>query len=250
MGVPILKGYYGDVFFEAKTHSEPRDTIVILSGFPSSSSQSKKIDYLYEKGFNVFAPIYPGTYQSNGIFLENNIVHEMNDFIGNLSSGKYVSLWDNSEISFSNKRVILLGGSFSGTICCGLAAMNESISKVILGAPVWDYSKLNINGDEQDPNTFMPFIKRAYRHIIRFNFENLVEKMNSFEENTPEFYLPRIKIPLLVFHDPDDSTVSIKHTYEMSKKIDGLKLIEHTHGHNEIIQVLDENWNEVKRYLE
>lgn len=70
MEKPILKAYYGDIFFEFIVHDKPAEAILYLEGFPSSGSHEQEIGFLYKKGYNVFVPHYKGTYQSRGRFLE------------------------------------------------------------------------------------------------------------------------------------------------------------------------------------
>jgi esterase/lipase len=237
---PILKAYYGDIFFEFLVHSKEegwkRDAIVLLPGFPSASKYDYEMRFLFQRGFNVFFPRYKGTYQSKGKFLNENIVLELKKFLEELKKGKAKSLWDNSVVNFSvGGNIILFGGSFSGAVACGLGAVDKDISKIVLFSPVWDFKKHNENGDEQDLEKLTPFIKRAYKNLYRVGFESLSKKMGEFRECSPDFYLNRLagrETGVLIFNDPEDKTVSIKHTLEVIKKHPWIKSIEHNKGHD------------------
>ncbi|MFA5071025.1 MAG: hypothetical protein WC511_01485 [Candidatus Pacearchaeota archaeon] len=228
MGDIILKSYYKDIFFESLTYDEPRDTILILEGFPSNGTDKKTIELLHSLGYNVFWPHYSGTYQSDGIFLSHNPVIELSGFIENMLSGEFVNLWDMSVKKFGIKKLFLFGGSFSGAICMGLATL-QKFDQVLLFSPVLDYSSHNQNGDEQNIDDLLPFVKRAYKHIFRIRFDSLTEKMKSFKECSKDYYLDRIDFPITIFQDPDDKVVSIKHSKDIKRK--NIRIIEHSFGH-------------------
>jgi pimeloyl-ACP methyl ester carboxylesterase len=255
---PILKAYYGKMFFEFLVHDEDweRDTVIILSGFPSSNKYDSEMRFLFDRGYNVFFPRYNGMYQSKGNFLEENVVLELEKFIEELKKGKAKSLWDNKICKFSVGKIIILGGSFSGAIACGLSAIaggNErGISKIVLFSPVWDFKKHNELGDEQNLEELVPFVKRAYKNLYRIKFTNLADKMSGFKECSPEFYLERMKenkISLLVLHDPNDKTVSIKHTLDIAKRYPYLRSIKHSKGHGWNYELLEERWEDILSFI-
>lgn len=254
---PILKAYYKDMFFEFLVHGREegweRDSIVLLPGFPSSNKYDSEMRYLYSRGFNVFFPRYKGTYQSKGSgkggFLGENIVQDLKKFLEEMKKGKAKSLWDNRVVEFSvGGKIILFGGSFSGAVACGLGAVDKDVRKIVLFSPVWDFKKHNELGGEQDLEKLIPFVKRAYKNLYRIGFESLSKKMMEFRECSPEFYLNRLagnETGVLVMHDPEDTTVSIKHTFEVIKKHPWIKLIKHSRGHSWNYELLQERWPEI-----
>lgn len=256
----ILKSYYKDVFFEFLVHGYEegwkRDAIIILPGFPSAAKYDHLMKFLYNRGFNVFFPKYTGTYQSKGKgFLEENIVKEITEFLKELKKGKAKNLWDNNIIKFSVGNIILLGGSFSGALSCGAGALDKDIRKIILFSPVWDFKKHNQDGDEQDIEKHLDFIRRAYRNLYRIKFknENLTEKINQVPEASPDFYLNRLagnETGILVFHDSEDKTVSINHTLNIIEKHPWIKLIKHSKGHDaRNLGLIEERWQDILNFL-
>lgn len=243
----VLKSYYGDLFFEFLTHEEPSDTIIYLEGFPSSGFHDDMIKFLYEKGYNVFVPHYRGTYQSKGKFLSRNIVKDFVEFVEELRKEKAVNLWDMSTVGFGIKNLILIGGSFSGAVCCGLASEVE-FHKMILSAPVLDFRKMNERDNEEDLEHLMQFVKRAYSNVIRFHFKNLPEQISKYKETLPEYYEPKLNLPILVLHDPKDETVSIKSSKELAERKSNVKLIEHNYGHGSW-KPLEKEWSKVSKFL-
>ena len=155
------------------------------------------------------------------------------------------------EIFFKNKSLIILTGSFSGAIACGIAAKSKNIiSKIILSAPVLDFRKHNSIYEEQDLISLLNFVKRAYLNLYRIKFNNLVNQLNKFQELSPQYYMERLDCPLLIFHDPKDKTVSIEHTKEAIKLLKSSKLIQHNLGHGLSELLIKKYWNKIKNFIE
>ncbi len=243
----VLKAYIKDIFFELMVHKNAADSIIILGGFPTKSEHKEEIIYLHKKGYNVFWPHYPGNYQSRGKFLEKNVVEDISEFVKELKKGKVNSLWDMQEIRFKIKKLTLFGTSFSGAICCGLASV-QNFNKMVLFAPVWDFKKHNQHRNEQDIDSLIPFVKRAYENLIRFEWDCLSERINKFFECSPQFYISKLKLPILVLHDPNDRTVSIDNTIQMSKLMNNVKVVKHEQGHG-MMNVLKKNWIKVNKFI-
>lgn len=251
MTKPILKAYCNKIFFEFLVHkNDPSDAMIILPGFPSSNNEDELMRFFYEKGFNTFYLRYKGSFQSKGYFLESNPVYDMIQCISHINKGKVVSLWDMKEKYFKNRNLIILTGSFGGAIACGIAAKsNHLISMIILSAPVWDFGKHNTTFKEQDLIHLSDFVKRSYQNLYRIKFNNLINQIHKFQELSPEYYLKKIDFPLLIFHDPEDNTVSIEHTRKIIKKIKNSKLIEHNLGHGLSRELIKKYWSEIEKFI-
>jgi len=248
MKKPIYNAYFDDVYFNFMVHEDSRDTIILLAGFPSVTDKREEIKYFFEKGYNVFFPRYKGTLQSHGKFLDSNIVQDINNFINKIKEGKAIELWEMKEVNFQTKNIFIVAGSFGGSIALGLSAINPDIKKMILFAPVWDFKKQNELGDEEDDKQLIDYTKRAFQYLFRFDFDDFLEEISKVQEVFPDFYLPKIKIPLLVFHDPNDLVVNIRHSKAMQEKLN-FQLIKHDTGHSGDIGLLENNWNNIESFL-
>lgn len=231
MVIPILKSHYGKIFFEFLTHKDKRDTIILLGGFPGSTQKDEMMYFFYEKGFNVFFPRFKGTFQSEGEFLETNPVEDLLLFIKELKKEQAKNLWDLSKVNFKIGKINVVGDSFSGAIACGLGACSEDISKIILASPVLDYKKHNIDGNEQDLDALTLFVKRAYKNLYRYSFNSLQKEINKFKEISPNFYLKLLDKPILLFHDPNDRSVSMKHGKVLFGDMKNCRIIKTNMGH-------------------
>lgn len=248
MGVPVLKAYRNNIYFNFIIREEKADSIIILPGFPSSGADEEVMKKFYELGFNVFFLNFPGSLQSRGNFLETNPVDDVIDFVKYLKNGKCTSLWDLKEKKFSPKKFILLGNSFSGAIACGVASKCKEIDRLILFSPVVDFN-LHDSKKEQDLNALTEFVKRAYENLYRIKFDNLITQLDKFKEISSKNYTNKIGIPFFIFHDPTDETVSIQHSERIIESIKGSRLIEHNLGHGLKIALLNNYSSEIKLSL-
>lgn len=249
MAIPILKAYYGKIFFEFLVHKGKKDSIILLEGFPSSNQRDYLMRFFYEKGFNVFFPRFKGSFQSEGVFLETDPVKDILYFIEKIKEGSAKNLWDMEDIMFSTGKINLIGSSFSGAIACGLSASSKEISRLVLASPVLDYEKHNIKGNEQDLDSLTMFVKRAYKNLYRFSFNSIQEKMNTFDKISPNFYLKSNMPPTLIFHDPTDNSVSIQHAREICSKLKNCQLVETEEGHGFSEKLLDKYSKKILNFL-
>ena len=192
MKKPILKAYYGGIFFEFVLQDRTADAVIILPGFPGRNDYNELISVFFDRGYHVFVPRYRGSYQSSGDFLSKNPVDDLIMFDRNLKKGKAKSLWDNKVQQFKINKKILIAGSFGGPIACGLATKQPGFSHIILASPVWDFKKHNEKNDEQDLEKLTKFVQRAYKNCYRVKFNNMQERIFKFKDLQPENYLSGI----------------------------------------------------------
>lgn len=250
MKKPLLRAYYGGIFFEFVLQDRTADAVIILPGFPGRNDFGELIELFFDRGYHVFVPRYRGSFQSAGSFLSKNPVDDLIMFSKNLNKGIVKSLWDMKKQSFKINKKIIVTGSFGGAIACGLVAKQPGFSYLILAAPVWDFARHNEKGDEEDLVNLTEFVKRAYKNCYRINFKNLQDKMSKFKEVRPEYYLSTlINFPVLVFHDPNDKVVSFKHTKEMLPRLNKATYIEHYLGHGLSDHLMIAFWKEVDKFI-
>ena len=207
------------------------------------------IKAFFEKGYHVFVPRFRGSYQSSGVFLSRNPVDDMVFFMERLDSGEAKSLWDSKKVSFKINKKILVGSNFSGAIACALAAKCPVFSHLILAAPIWDFRKHNLEGNEQDLDKTAGFVQTAYKNCYRFRFKSVVKKLRKFDELYPESYLPNLKLPVMVMHDPNDRVVSFKHTQEKLQSLRKATYLEHYFGHKLTPDLLRAFWKDIDKFV-
>jgi pimeloyl-ACP methyl ester carboxylesterase len=247
---PILKGYFGSTFFDFILQDNLADAVIILPGFPSNNDFSGLIHHFYNKGYHVFVPRYRGTYQSHGKFLGKNPVDEIADFVNRLDSKVVKDLWDGKKKQFKLGKKIIVADSFGGAIACGLAAKYPSkFSHLILSAPIWDFQKYNLDGKEQDIEAMTEFVRKSYKNCYRFKFKSIKKVLAKYQELKPEFYASKLKLPVLVVQDPNDTFVSIKRTQEMIPKLLKVTLLEHRLGHYLTEDLMAIHWQDIDKFI-
>lgn len=250
MKKPILKAYYGGIFFEFILQDRMADAVIILPGFPGRNDYNEIIEVFFDRGYHVFVPRYRGSYQSSGTFLSKNPVDDLIMFCKNLDRGWAKGLWDMKKHEFKINKKIIVTGSFGGPIACGLVAKRAGFSHIVLASPIWDFAAHNKNGDEQDLKHVTEFASRAYKNCYRIKFKSLQERMSKFKELSPEYYISALmNVPILVFHDPNDKIVSFKHTKEMIPKLNKATYIEHYLGHGLSDHLINAFWKEVDKFI-
>lgn len=223
--------------------SKEADAVIIFGGWPSDYANKDTIEYLQEQGYHVFSALYTGIYQSEGTFLATNPVDDYQALIDTVRSGKIDNLYTNKQEEFTTKNVIFLGSSFGGSIALG-AATKYNPDKLLLFAPVWDWS------EQDDLEQEVTFAQKAFKHVYRLGFNNeqeMLDLLTSYEELQPSNYTKHINCPTLALHDPEDKIVLYKQTQTMKNKLN-FNIIEHEYGHG-LSEPLQTHWSEIKKFL-
>lgn len=219
------------------------DTVILFGGWPSDYANKDTIEYLREQGYHVFSALYTGIYQSHGRFLQHNPVPEYQALIDAVRAGVIDNLYTNEQEAFTTKKLYFLGSSFGGSIALG-AATTYNPDKLLLFAPVWDWS------EQSDLDEEINFAKRAFRHVYRLGFENtqeMQELLTGYKEIQPTNYTKHINCPILVLHDPEDKIVLYEQTQTMKQNLD-FQIIEHEYGHG-LSDPLQAYWSEINDFL-
>ncbi len=249
MAKPIQRGYYGGLFFEFILQDRKADAMIILPDFPCRNSYNRIINLFYGKGYHVFVPRYRGSYQSSGKFLLKNIVDDIIFFVKNLEKGEVKSLSDMKKYNFRLNKKILMANGFGGAIACGAAAKYPIFSHLMLISPIWDFSSHNKDGDEEDLQKLSNYVKRAYRNCYRYDFDSIVKKITRIKEVNPSYYLPKLELPVLIMHDPNDKRVSFRNTKEKIFSIKRATLIEHYLGHDVSDSLMNAFWKDIDKFI-
>lgn len=146
--------------------------IVLLNGLPSLPDKKDVITVLGEKGYSVFVPRYLGTWESEGEFLKESPVNEIDSLITKLKNG--IQLEDN-EHKFEEVNVI--GSSFGGAIGFCLNT-KKLVNKLILISPVFDFTVLD------DMDSLKDYLKGFFPGAYRFSDSNW-QKLSSGQYLSP-----------------------------------------------------------------
>ncbi len=247
----IIKSFAEDNFFEFLVHKKPAKAIILLPGFPSNNNQDEIMHYFFDQGYNVFFMRYKGMFQSEGEFLSKDPSDDVVDFVNFLKKGRVINLWNDTRVSFTNTKYIVVTGSFSGAIALSTISKIKNIKKIILFSPVWDYSLHNETYKEQELAHLTKFVKKAWNNLYNFTFDNIQEQMNLFEDCLWENYHSKLDDKkILVFQDPKDQTTSINHTEYFKKQKQVITLQKHNKGHGMNIDILTKYAKNIIEFIE
>ncbi|MFT4250691.1 MAG: alpha/beta hydrolase family protein [Candidatus Woesearchaeota archaeon] len=237
--VHVNFAYAGKQFIRYMLSEEQEaDAIILYSGWPGEIDNKQTMEFLVSEGFHVFNPVYPGLYQSHGAFLEDNIIEEQEAFFEVLKSGIIDNLYTQKQETFRINKTIVFGSSFGGSIALGVAAKQE-IDKLVLFAPVWDWSKQEGLDEE------LAFAKRAFKNVYKIQTTNLQEALLKLPEIQPTYYEEKITSDILVLHDPQDEIVPYEQTEEITLP---KQVITHPYGHS-MSEPLEAYWQEILSFL-
>jgi esterase/lipase len=137
-----------------------KGAIILLDGLPSNpSSKTNLINFLSEKGFDVFFPRYEGTWESEGIFLLRAPSEAVIEFIKKLKEGIKIK-----KTFYKNKNILILGASFGGGVALDIST-KENVGKICVLSPVISFRK--VEGIEN----LESYLNKEYREDYRFNLK-------------------------------------------------------------------------------
>ncbi|MFA6256241.1 MAG: alpha/beta hydrolase [Candidatus Absconditabacterales bacterium] len=123
-----------------------KQVVIFCPGLPESSGYNDGIIKYISNEYNISCiyPQYKGTWQSDGVFLNESPSKDIESIIQNIRGGKI--------IKNSNTPITLIGSSFGGGIALSLS-WNNDISKIIALSP------LTVNSNNVDRDGLFQYIK-------------------------------------------------------------------------------------------
>ncbi len=232
----VYKTFYKGLAIDFKVHSKG-DFFIILPGFPSSNNYTELINFLYNKGFSVISIKYPGSFESDGSFLDSSSSAIVEKGLNAIKTDSFLDLWGNRKITFKSRRINILTGSFGGLIATEYISKNNFEGNVILSAPL-----LNIKIQKQMLKQTIEFVKRAFKYTYRIN--------KNWEKQflDKESILFPVNNKLIVLHDLNDATIPFKDNkriYQTWKTKNDLSIIFHNKGHGPLNEIIMSNWNKI-----
>ena len=153
------------------------------------------------------------------------------------------------ELKFTNKKMFIFGVSFGGLIAISLSLKLSDISGLILFSPLLDVSRHGTKFKEQDLNHLSNFVKKSYINLYNIKFNNFLMQINSIKDLNYKIFSKNVSSPMLIFHSPNDKSVSINYSLELVNKNKNAKLLKHSleHGISEIL--LKKYWDKIDKFL-
>jgi dipeptidyl aminopeptidase/acylaminoacyl peptidase len=217
--------WYSD---DLQSDSEYRFMIVCpgLPGHPYSRSPAK-LERLIERGFVLFYPDYIGTWGSYGKMSWENCVDTVSQSIEFIKQGKGESAYDRSIISWRVKDIILVGGSFGGSVVLVAGAKSEDIGSIIsVAAPTnWrDHSRIPEEPGEPIDELYNS-IQRGWENLWRIPSKKEWDRLARGDVDlNPIDYIEELSDKnTLLIHGEVDNIVAARRSVELDQKLEGGK---------------------------
>ncbi len=224
--------------------------IILTKGFPGYPGKATEAaEFLSQRGFWVFTPRYRGTWESDGIFLEQAPHYDILDLISELKSG-FIELWSGQKMSIPEPEIYIFGTSFGGAVALNLA-LHEEIKKVVALSPVVDWQvESQTDGFKKEFDYANLAFANCYRLGSAGHQKLIEEKDFSPSTKITEFQNRKIGDKILIFHCKDDAIVPFQPTKDFAQNI-GCELVElNEGGHLSSSQIVDEFfWTKIKSFL-
>src|SRR3989338_7256453 len=157
--------------------------MIFCYGLPSHPYQHSpaKVEKFLENDFILVYPNYIGTWASYGTMSWEKCVDSILQTIEFLKSGTARETYDNSKIGWKVKDIILVGGSFGGTVALVAGAKSKDIKKIISVAAPTNFRSHNRikNQPEESLENLYFCIMRGWKNLWRIHnrqeWERLVE---------------------------------------------------------------------------
>jgi len=195
------------------------DTIIFLTGIPSSPNKNDLLEFYAKKGFNVFLPRYRGTWESKGEFLKNEPTKDIIDVIEGIQK-PFIDLWTGQKFHIENPNIYILGAGFGGT--AGLyVSKHKDVKYVFLNSPVIDWS---VNSKIEPLKKLEKYLIEAFPNAFRFKKENFKKLQNG------KFYNPINNLnkidwsKVTIFHAKDDEIVSVNPLLKIKDKTKNIRI--------------------------
>lgn len=191
--------------FAVPANRNSRKVLIFCPGMPSAPYKDDILEFWAQKGYWAFFPRYRGSWESNGIFLEQSPHLDILSVIDELSR-PFIDFWNGQKYRFKPEKINIVGSSFGGPAAI-LASMDPRVNKVICMSPVVDWKA----EEKADPlDNLYKLTQSAYGDAYRLN-KTYWNKLKRGRFYNPAHHLKDIDgRKILIYHAKDDDVVKIK----------------------------------------
>ncbi len=252
-----INGLAGEVFIDL--NQEVKELAIFCFGFPGNIGKNVIVEYFVSQDYAVFVHQYSGTYDSDGLYHLESSIDSIVLLSKIINNGNLRDIKNNKVIPLNSAPLTTLTAHSFGCLIGGRAATKvESISKIVLFAPILGYGKNPTDYAVLEDGIFqLEYVKRARPHTFRFGklntWSNLFNgKLNSW--NVDKTY--EKKIISIVGSEDDNFNIKdlennydniIKSVFKLDFKSD--LIIVDGAGHSEVDFLTDEVKLKIREFL-
>lgn len=218
-----------DIVAEFMPSEKPSHKVVLIaSGAPGyPGGKEDLMELLAKKGYWSIVPRYRGTWESNGVFLEEPPSDDLITVMDQIPGG-FRDLWGGGDFRISNPEFYLIGGSTGGAAAL-IASRDTRVKRAALISCVVDWRGQATTMEPLDlmneyvPNAFGTAYRTApdaWSRLARGEFFNPIDHE---AEYTPD--------KLLFLHSKDDLVVHAWHAEDLAARIGARFVMLDGYGH-------------------
>ena len=245
----IYRGRTKDIVFEfSPSTGEIKGVIILCEGLPAVPKQKELISFLSSRNYFIVYPRYKGTWESNGKFLSESPVNDLEEIMNLLKKREITELYSNKTFSIDTDNIIIIGSSLGGSIALS-CSKNNLASKIVVFSPIVNFSAHNDKNQEQDLIWLEKFVRKAFGMGYRYKREDWVNMTKGLIFNPPqEIEKDRAKDILVIF-GKQDTEIDFKkiENYTEKNKIETICLKDE--GHLSFSKISQEIWDKVFDWL-
>jgi len=246
----IYRAKINNIIFEFTEPQESTKGIIVLcDGLPSVPIRKELMIELANKKFVVVFPRYQGTWESDGEFLKDSPVNDIDEVVKYLGTRTIIELYANKNIEIPDLPIHILGSSFGGSVALALID-NKEISKIVALSPIVDFAKHNNEGAEEDLTRLGQFIKRAFGYGYRFKDEQWQKMLKGQIFNPPQSISQQNADRILIGYGQLDIQVDYKKIVQYAKDNNINEIIaESNEGHLSFSKLSDRILDKILSWL-
>ncbi len=217
----IYRSFLNQIHFEFcfENPSKISEAIILCDGLPTAPRQKETLEFLASQGYLVIYPRYKGTWESGGIFLQEDPSKDIIEIAEFVKKGIFKELFNDLIFSFKINKIFIIGTSFGGSIALSTAG-SPIVDTIVACSPVVSFKNFNKNNDEQDLKKIGEFIQKAFRNAYRMNIGGWGQLLSG-EIIDPAKYLGKNRKvkKICIFQSEKDPTVNYKYVQDFANEL-------------------------------
>jgi pimeloyl-ACP methyl ester carboxylesterase len=206
--------------------NRPRKAVILAHGLPSSPPKPLDHEFsgLLRSGFMIAIPQYIGTFDSYGRSNIENCVDTILDTISLIKRGRATELFGMRRIGWRATEIVLIGGSFGGSVVLVAGAKSRYASKIIAIAPPTDYRDQGKRSEyaEERISDERCIMKRVQPFTWRLSDGTWRRLENGSLDINAVDYAGRLSSKrVLLIHGKEDDAVNFNRSVDLYERIKG-----------------------------
>ncbi len=216
----LIRMWYNPALFSP---NKPHNFLLFCHGFPSHPYDENPAtnQRFMRDGFVLVYPEYIGTLGSDGQCNFENCVDTVLKTVELLMRGTSNDIKSSKAINWTVNQIVLIGGSFGGSVVLVAGAKSHHIKKIVAASPVLDWRTHNqLDYEEEDLVRTWQVIEDGLHNYWRVKKEDFIKLMNGELDLSPIDYVDILKDKdIFLIHGIYDTQVNYRNSKNISQTL-------------------------------